>query len=61
MTNDKKTRKRRTHLEDHPDVQKWCTDFVIRVEDELGITPTQEQATQAFLVAALRAIGRDDA
>ncbi len=51
-------RRRRVRMEDHPDVQAWIVDFKLRVENEHGYTPTDDQATMAFLVEALRAMGR---
>lgn len=49
-------RRRKARLENHPDVVKWCESFVKMTEDTHGFTPSQEQAIQAFLVAALKAL-----
>jgi hypothetical protein len=50
-------RRRKVRMEDHPDVKAWCDNFIARTEDEQGFTPTADQAVQAFLVTALKAIG----
>jgi hypothetical protein len=44
-------------MEDNPEVKAWCESFVKMTEDASGFTPTPDQAIQAFLVAALRALG----
>ncbi len=50
--------RRAFRIEDNPAVQAWCDDFVKYTEDEHGYTPTADQVTTAFLMAALRAIGK---
>jgi hypothetical protein len=52
-----RARRRKARIEEHPDVVAWCDGFVKRTEDEHGFTPSPDQAIQAFLVAALKAIG----
>lgn len=54
----KPNRRRKARIEDHPDVKEWCAGFVRDTENAHGFTPTEEQAVQAFLVQALKALGR---
>ena len=53
-------RARKVRIEDHPDVQAWCNAFINQTENEHGFSPTQDQAIQAFLVAALKGIGKGE-
>jgi len=64
MTNKKATtetttkrRRRKVRIEDTPEVQAWVKTFIASTEDAQGYIPTQDQAIQAFLAAALRALG----
>jgi len=57
----KRAHRRKTRIEDHPEVQAWAEAFVQRTESEQGYTPTRDQALQAWLVAALKLLGAADA
>lgn len=62
MPNDKTTRKpnRKKRIDEHPAVQTWMENFIVRASDDIGVTMTMDQAADAFVRCAMEAIAKTE-